>query len=47
MTAKPHPKPSIIYPESDGQPMTESDPTRDYLIMTWDNPFQTTSEANR
>ena len=23
---------SIIYPESDGQPMTESDPTRDYLI---------------
>ncbi|MFZ4674898.1 MAG: Uma2 family endonuclease [Nodosilinea sp.] len=32
MTAKTHPKPSIIYPESDGQPMTESDPTRDYLI---------------
>lgn len=22
----------IIYPESDGQPMTESDPTRDYLL---------------
>jgi Uma2 family endonuclease len=32
MTAKTHPNPSIIYPESDGQPMTESDPTRDYLI---------------
>jgi len=24
--------PSIIYPEADGQPMTESDATRDYLI---------------
>lgn len=24
--------PQIIYPESDGQPMTESDATRDYLI---------------
>lgn len=22
----------LVYPESDGQPMTESDPTRDYLI---------------
>ena len=24
--------PEIIYPDGDGQPMTESDPTRDYLI---------------
>ncbi|WP_017301448.1 Uma2 family endonuclease [Nodosilinea nodulosa] len=33
MTADTHPKPGVIfYPESDGQPMTESDPTRDYLI---------------
>lgn len=23
----------LIYPESDGQPMTESDPTRDYLNL--------------
>ena len=22
----------IVYPDGDGQPMTESDPTRDYLI---------------
>ena len=32
MTIETHPQPVILYPESDGQPMTESDPTRDYLI---------------
>ncbi|MEB3289505.1 MAG: Uma2 family endonuclease [Leptolyngbya sp.] len=32
MTIETHPQPVILYPEADGQPMTESDPTRDYLI---------------
>ncbi len=33
MTVDTHPKPwGMLYPESDGQPMTESDLTRDYLI---------------
>jgi hypothetical protein len=33
----------IDYPESDGKPMTESDPTRDYLLYcveALDLPFQ-------
>jgi Uma2 family endonuclease len=33
MTADTYPSPGVIfYPETDDQPMTESDPTRDYLI---------------
>ena len=33
MTISPHLlKTEIVYPDSDGAPMAESDPTRDYLI---------------
>ncbi|MEB3291564.1 MAG: Uma2 family endonuclease [Synechococcales bacterium] len=32
MSDRTAPSPLIEYPESDGQPMTESDPTRDYLL---------------
>ena len=36
MTADTYPLPGVIfYPETDGQTMTESDPTRDYLGDLW------------